>query len=67
MVRKLCPNATLCMDPFHVVQWATKALDEVRGSVWNELRKSGQKERAQTLKGSRWALWKNPEDCQRSA
>ncbi len=55
------------MDPFHVVQWATKALDEVRGSVWNELRKSGQKERAQTLKGSRWALWKNPEDCQRSA
>lgn len=62
VVRERCPNATQCMDPFHVVQWATKALDEVRRSVWNELRRSGQKERAQTLKGSRWALWKNPED-----
>ena len=29
-VRELCPNATLCLDPFHVVQWATDALDKVR-------------------------------------
>jgi len=62
VVAERCPNATLCLDPFHVVQWATRALDEVRRSVWNELRRSGQTERARALKGARWALWKNPED-----
>ena len=62
VVRERCPNAVLCMDPFHVVQWATRALDEVRRRVWNDLRKSGRTEDAQSLKGSRWALWKNPED-----
>lgn len=62
VVRERCPNAVLCMDPFHVVQWATRALDDVRRRVWNDLRKSGQTEAAQKLKGSRWALWKNPED-----
>jgi transposase len=62
VVRERCPNATQCMDPFHVVQWATRALDEVRRSVWNDLRRGGKKEDATTLKGSRWALWKNPED-----
>jgi len=59
VVAERCPNATLCLDPFHVVQWVTKAVDEVRREVWNELRKSGQKERAKALKGSRWALLKN--------
>jgi transposase len=59
VVRERCPCAKLCLDPFHVVQWATKALDAVRRSVWNELRKSGQKSRAKALKGARWALWKN--------
>jgi transposase len=29
------------LDPFHVVAWATKALDEVRRGVWNELRRTG--------------------------
>jgi len=62
VVGERCKNATLCMDPFHVVQWATKALDEVRRQVWNVARKSGQKEAADDLKGARYALWKNPED-----
>lgn len=62
VVSARCPDAILCLDPFHVVQWATRALDEVRRTVWNELRRSGQKERAQVLKRSRWALWKNPEN-----
>ena len=30
-----CKNAELCLDPFHIVQWATRALDEVRREVWN--------------------------------
>ena len=59
VVRERCPKAKLCLDPFHVVQWATKALDAVRRSVWNQLRKTGQKARAKALQGARWALWKN--------
>jgi transposase len=58
VVRERCPNAVLCLDPFHIVKWATEALDEVRRDVWNQLRRDGKKEQAQTLKRSRWALWK---------
>jgi len=61
-VEKRCPQATMCMDPFHVVQWATDALDQVRRDVWNDARKAGQQATANELKGCRYALWKNPED-----
>ena len=60
-----CPQAVLCADPFHVVQWATDALDEVRREVWNTARKGGEVALAGELKGARWALWKNPEDLTR--
>ena len=33
------PNAVLCADAFHVVAWATDALDEVRRQAWNDARK----------------------------
>lgn len=56
-----CPQAERCVDPFHVVQLATDALDEVRREVWNEARKAGQTALANDLKGARFALWKNPE------
>jgi transposase len=59
-VRAHCPNAHLCLDPFHVVSWVTDALDEVRRTVWNEARRQGQTEFAKEIKGARWALWKNP-------
>jgi transposase len=62
VVHDRCENATLCTDGFHVVQWATDALDHVRREVWNHARRAGMKEHAQELKGSRYALWKNPED-----
>ena len=62
VVAERCRNAELCMDPFHVVQWATAALDEVRREVWNAARRNGQKAVAKDLKGARYALWKNPED-----
>jgi len=65
VVREQCPDAALCMDPFHVVQWATRAVDRVRRQMWNELRRRGEDAKAQTLKGSRWALGKNPEDLTR--
>ena len=71
------PQAVRCADPFHIVQWATEALDEVRRRAWNEARDApggsrvtgGTKRRiregtgpARQLKRARWALWKNPED-----
>ena len=61
VVAQRCPNTVRCADPFHIVKWATEALDEVRRDVWNQLRRDGKKEQAQTLKRSRWALWKKPE------
>jgi transposase len=60
MVKKRCPEATLCIDPFYVVQWVGEALDEVRAEVWKEARKSGLDADAKALKGARYALWKNP-------
>lgn len=61
-VAEHCPNAKVCIDPFHVVAWAGKALDEVRTSVWQAARRAGQKAVARELKDSRYALWKNPQD-----
>ena len=40
VVADRCPNATLCLDPFHVVRWATDALDVVRRATWNGMRRS---------------------------
>lgn len=51
VVHERCANATLCTDGFHVVQWATGALDEVRREVWNEARRGGMTEHAKELKG----------------
>ena len=70
-VRTHCPNAVRCADAFHVVAWATKALDQVRRDAWN--RATGRARdtaatgryatgQARALKSARWALWKNPED-----
>jgi transposase len=56
------PDAVRCVDPFHVVQLATDALDEVRREVWNEARRQGNLELARDLKGARFAVWKNPEN-----
>jgi transposase len=56
-----CPNAEICLDPFHVVKLGTEALDEVRREVWNDNRKAGQPGLARELKGARFALWMNPE------
>jgi len=56
-----CPQAVRCLDPFHVVAWATQAVDEIRREVWNAARRGGQADHARLLKGARWALWKNAE------
>jgi transposase len=56
------PDAVRCVDPSHVVQLATEALDQVRREVWNEARRQGNLELAKELKGARFAVWKNPEN-----
>ena len=61
-------NAVRCADPFHVVKWATEALDEVRRHAWNtargalDRRRAGRASGHASLKHARYALWKNPED-----
>jgi transposase len=62
VVRELAPQAKICLDPFHIVQWATKALDQLRRRLQGELRRAGRPEQAASLKGSRWALLKNPHE-----
>jgi transposase len=56
------PQAVRCVDPFHIIQLATDALDEIRREVWNQARKAGEVAAAKDLKGARFALWKNPEN-----
>lgn len=73
IVTERCPHAVQCADPFHIVQWATEALDEVRRQAWNDARRAGQTAGdgygvrvstgdARRFKNARYALWKNPEN-----
>jgi transposase len=73
VVTDRCPTAIRCADPFHVVKWATDALDQVRREIWNHARRAGGQTRshghgrrdaignAKAVKDARYALWKNPE------
>lgn len=88
-VEKYLPGADRCVDPFHVVEWAIEALDEVRREAWrtayeeaknlvaeaksNSIKKGhkdtqGMKiaraaqKKADEIKGSAYALGKNPEN-----
>jgi hypothetical protein len=35
-ISERCPQAVICLDPWHIVKAATDALDDVRRQVWNE-------------------------------
>ena len=50
-VAERCPDAVICLDPFHVVKATTDALDEVRRAVWNEARRAGKKQLAKDAQG----------------
>jgi len=39
VVKERCPAAVRCADAFHVVAWATDALDQVRRQAWNDARR----------------------------
>ena len=55
-INDFCPAAKRCIDPFHVVQWATEALDEVRRLAWRDALKNSAdkttKERGRPKKGA---------------
>ena len=61
VVRARAPQAVLCLDPYHVVAWATTALDTVRRELTAQLKAAGRKDAAKVLAGTRWALVRNPE------
>ena len=44
IVAARCPNAVRAADPFHIVKWATDALDEVRREAWNDARQQARSE-----------------------
>ncbi|MDQ2897494.1 MAG: transposase, partial [Actinomycetota bacterium] len=56
------PQAIVCIDPYHVVQLANQALDEVRRGYWNELRSLGDPDAAKRFKDARWSLLKAPKN-----
>lgn len=60
VVAEHAPQAQLCLDSFHVVAWAGEAVDGVRRRITRELKAAGHDEDAAALKGSRWAVLKNP-------
>jgi transposase len=60
-IAERCPNAIRCVDPFHVIKLSTDALDEIRREVCNQARRQGHTQQAKEIKGSRFALWMNPE------
>jgi transposase len=72
VVAERTPNAVRCADPFHVVAWATEALDVERRRAWNQAlgrrrtnAATGKEPRstgpARAIKQARYALWKNPD------
>ena len=72
-VAERTPQAQRCADPFHVVAWATEALDVERRRTWNQAKGRRRKDPstgaytystgdARRIAHSRYALWKNPND-----
>lgn len=62
VVAERAPEAVMCIDTFHVVSWATDALDEVRRQEWNKLRAAGHSGAAKEFKGLRFLLRRNWEN-----
>ncbi len=59
-IREHLPNATIIFDRFHVQQLSSDAVDEVRRAQHRALQEAGATEEATVIKGTRFALLKNP-------
>jgi transposase len=62
VIREKAPQATICLDAFHVVKWAGERLDELRRRLAGELRAAGHEDQAATLGTGMRALRKKPEN-----
>lgn len=70
VVENRCENAVRCADPFHIIKWATEALDQVRQDAWKRAcdaaESAGEKPRStpksRKLKNSMMALRKGREN-----
>jgi transposase len=62
VVREKAPQATICLDAFHVVKWAGERLDELRRRLASELRAAGHEDQAAALGTGMWALRKKPQN-----
>jgi transposase len=62
VVQERSPGALVCLDTFHLIKWATAALDEVRREEWNHLRRTGGARAAKEFKRLRWLLLRNWEN-----
>ena len=51
VVAKKAPNAIRCADPFHIVKWASDALDGVRRTAWNDARRAARSNEAPRPRG----------------
>lgn len=56
VIAQRAPQARICLDSYHVVAWANKALDKVRRRLAADLRNTGFAE----LGDTRWAVVKDP-------
>lgn len=56
------PEAVVCIDTFHVIGWATDAVDQVRRDEWNRLRQAGGATAAKQMKGMRFLFLRNWEN-----
>ena len=63
-IQEYIPNATRCIDPFHVVCWANESLDELRKELWREAFKA-EKELKNENKRGRGRPKKNDEESQK--
>lgn len=61
-VKANAPEAVICIDPFHVVQLGTTALDTVRRAFWQQARELPDQRFARKFKGNRYVLLKSPQN-----
>jgi transposase len=67
-VKEWCPNAERTIDPFHVVQWGTEALDEVRKIAYLDAeaemkrQKKDDPDAKNPIGKAKYAVLKNPEN-----
>ena len=59
-IKARLPNAAIIFDRFHVQQLSSDAVDEVRRGQHRALRDAGDTDEAAVIKGTRFALLKNP-------